>query len=157
MVFNSPVNFIALFILTWLVVLSFLVFQMISHYNNLTRGATKTGLKEVLDNLLNDQTMTKKRLTESEQEISEMTKLIRTHIQKVGIARYNPFSDTGGSQSFSLVLLDGHDNGIVMTSLYARTGNRWYVKEIRGGKGINLELSKEEALAIRKAQPMVGA
>ena len=39
-----------------------------------------------------------------------------------------------------------------MTSLYARTGNRWYVKEVRSGKGKELELSKEEQSAIKRAQ-----
>ncbi len=155
MVFNSPVVFIALFILIWLSVLSFLVFRMISHYNNLARGATKIGLKEILDNLVREQTISKNRLTGAEQKISDITGLIKTHIQKIGIVRYNPFSDTGGSQSFSLVLLDEYDNGIIITSLYARTGIRWCVKEIKGGKGTTLELSKEEALAVRKAQPLV--
>lgn len=153
MVFNNVSGFLALFILIWLVVLTFLVFRMISHYNNLARGATKISLKEVLDSLLREQTISKKRLNHAEEEINETKELIKTNIQKIGIVRFNPFSDTGGSQSFSLVLLDAHDNGIVMTSLYARSGNRWYVKEIKGGKGVTLELSKEESLAVKKAQP----
>ena len=153
MVFNSPLGILALFILIWLAFLSFLLFRMTSHYNNLTKGVTKTGLKEVLDNFIKEQELSKSRLTETERKITEMTRDIKTHIQKIGIVRFNPFSDTGGSQSFSLVLLDEHDNGIVMTSLYARTGNRWYVKEIKEGKGANLELSKEEEMAVKKAQP----
>jgi hypothetical protein len=39
-----------------------------------------------------------------------------------------------------------------MTSLYARSGNRWYVKEVVGGKGKELALSKEEESVIQKAQ-----
>jgi hypothetical protein len=51
-----------------------------------------------------------------------------------------------------MALLDGADNGVVMTSLYGRNGNRWYVKEIHSGKGKNLELSKEEETAIKQAK-----
>ena len=47
--------------------------------------------------------------------------------------------------------LDGNKSGIVVTSLYARTGNRWYVKEIESGKGVKIELSHEEELAITRA------
>jgi hypothetical protein len=83
--------------------------------------------------------------------LEEVKKDGRLHIQRVGLVRFNPFSDTGGSQSFTLAILDGHNNGLVMTSLYARTGHRWYVKEVIAGKGKELALSKEEQAAIKKA------
>lgn len=152
MVFNGPTVSIIIFLVLWLGVISILVYRMTGHYNNLTRGISRLGLKDVLENLLKEQAVVKTRQAETEGKIREIADLINTHIQKIGIVRFNPFSDTGGSQSFSLVLMDGHNNGIVMTSLYARTGNRWYVKEIREGKGVDLELSKEEISAIRRAQ-----
>ena len=51
-----------------------------------------------------------------------------------------------------MAILDESDTGVVMTSLYARTGNRWYVKEVVKGKGKELELSREELAAITQAQ-----
>ncbi len=65
------------------------------------------------------------------------------HIQRVEIVRYNPYNDTGGDQSFSLVLLDGKLNGLLLTSLHSRSGTRIYTKIIKLGKS-DLELSKEE-------------
>jgi len=50
-----------------------------------------------------------------------------------------------------LALLDGKDNGIVMTSLYAREGNRVYGKPIKNGKS-EYSLSEEEKQAIEKAK-----
>lgn len=152
MVFNVSTVILALFVFIWLVTLSVLVYRMTTHYNRLSRGISKITLKDILDNLLKSQEILKIRESNIEQAIARIEAQDKTHIQKIGIVRYNPFSDTGGSQSFSLALLDDQDNGLVMTSLYARTGNRWYVKEVRKGRGIELELSKEETTAIKRAQ-----
>lgn len=125
-----------IFLSVWLVIISALLVRTVSHYNRLTKGITKRGLQEILEAIVAK--------LQSQQEG-------RSHIQKIGIVRFNPFADTGGAQSFSIALLDFENNGIVMTSLYARNGNRWYVKEVRLGKGKDVELSREETSAIEKA------
>lgn len=153
MVFNengTAILFLAIGIV-WIGILTFLVFRMIRHYNRLTHGVTKTGLRDVLQSMIGREEDLKKRQTELERAIDRIDKEGTLHFQRLGIVRFNPFSDTGGSQSFSLAILDREDNGIVITSLYARTGNRWYVKEIQGGVGRELALSKEEESAIKKA------
>jgi Protein of unknown function (DUF4446) len=71
------------------------------------------------------------------------------HIQRVQILRYNPYNDTGGEQSFSLVLLDGKQNGILITSLHSRAGTRIYTKVISKGES-DMELSKEEKEVLKK-------
>ena len=140
-----------LVIFAWLGVLSGLVIRTVSHYNRLTKGITKVGLTEALGAILRTlhvvrgKTETLERLTKALEEDSGL------HIQKVGIVRFNPFADTGGAQSFVIALLDKKNNGLVMTSLYARTGNRWYIKEVVAGKGKALALSKEEEAAIDNA------
>ncbi|MBI4065316.1 DUF4446 family protein [Candidatus Gottesmanbacteria bacterium] len=137
----------------WLCVLTFFVVRNFSHYNRLTQGITNKGLSDVLESLLQDKQTSKKRIKEI-QEVLEHTKHEGLfHIQRIGIVRFNPFSDTGGAQSFTIAILDGKNNGIVMTSLYTRAGNRWYIKEISDAKGKGVELSKEEESAIRKAAP----
>lgn len=138
----------------WLVVLTFFVFRMTGHYNRLTEGISKHSLKDILEHLLERQKHTSSHVENLERAIKQLAQDGEFHIQRVGLVRFNPFSDTGGSQSFTLAILDGHNNGLVMTSLYARTGNRWYIKEVRGGKGKQLELSKEETAAITRAQTL---
>ena len=81
-------------------------------------------------------------------EVAEETK---SHLQKMGFVRFNPFSDTGGDQSFCLAILDGQDNGIVISSLHSREQTRVYAKEIVAGKPKGVELSKEEREALKKA------
>lgn len=153
MVFNGStfIGIVFTFGILWIIVLTFVVFRMIHHYNLLTSGITKTGLRDILESILAKDADVAKRIGDIEKTIARVRDDGTLHIQRVGIVRFNPFSDTGGSQSFSLALLDAQENGIVITSLYARTGNRWYVKEVRAGKGQELELSKEEQTAIKKA------
>lgn len=111
-------------------------------------------MKDVLSLLMKHQEAQGKEILSLRQMIEWLQKDGALHMQRVGIVRFNPFSDTGGSQSFSIALLDGKDNGIVMTSLYARTGNRWYIKHIKNATCEDVELSKEEQLSIKKARPI---
>lgn len=74
----------------------------------------------------------------------------RVNISRVGLVKYNPFNETGGSNSFSLVLLDANKNGIIITSLHTRERTRLYLKEVQSGVS-KIELSKEEEKAIKDA------
>lgn len=76
----------------------------------------------------------------------------RKHLQKVGIVRFNPFSDSGGDQSFSLALIDGQNSGFVISSLHSRQETRMYLKPVVNGKGKEFPLSREEEQAIKIAK-----
>ena len=84
-------------------------------------------------------------------ELENLKKENKFYIQKVGIVRFNPFKEVGGNQSFSIALLDGNDDGVVITSLYSREGNRIFGKPIKNGKSEYL-LSEEEKKAIEQAK-----
>ena len=81
-------------------------------------------------------------------EVGDETK---SHLQKMGFVRFNPFNDTGGDQSFCLAILNGHDTGIVISSLHSREQTRIYAKRIVAGKTEGVELSREEAEALNRA------
>ncbi len=104
-------------------------------------------LKEVLKKL-KDVELEVKKVSADLKSLKEKNK---DNIQKIGIVRYNPFSEIGGDQSFSVALLDDNDNGVVITSLYTREGNRVYGKPVVKGKSEYL-LTEEEKKAILKAQ-----
>lgn len=154
MVFNSTllVVGIAIGFLVWLGIISALLIRMISHYNRLSKGVTKTGLMDALESVLGSVADLKSRSEVLEKATQSLGADGSLHVQRIGIVRFNPFADTGGAQSFSIALLNGRNSGVIMTSLYARAGNRWYVKEIVAGKGKDVALSKEEEAAIDKAK-----
>ncbi len=106
---------------------------------------------ENLEELLDQFRKLKESFKKVFQEIEILKKEQEFAIQKVGIVRFNPFSEVGSDQSFSIALLDANDNGMVITSLYTREGNRVYGKPIKNGQSEYL-LSKEEREAIVQAQ-----
>ena len=92
-------------------------------------------------------------LREFEELKKEVRKLRSREVfsfQKIGIIRYNPFSDVGGNQSFSVALLDGKKSGIVITGLYGKEGSRVYAKAIKNGRS-DYSLSGEEKKAVQEA------
>ena len=91
-----------------------------------------------------------KEFEEIKKEFKKISEESKICIKKVGIVRYNPFSNTGSDQSFSIALLDGDNNGMVITSLYSRDGNRVYAKPVNNAKS-EYSLSEEENKAIKKA------
>ena len=74
----------------------------------------------------------------------------RTHVQKIGLIRFNPFKELGGDHSFCLAILNGEDSGVVVTGLHTRDRTRVYMKSIKKGKS-EYELSSEEKKALESA------
>ena len=160
MVLNVDFNqgqffFIGLGLITiWLVALTVLVVQMLSHYRNLTKNIAKKDLKSVLDDLLKqsgEQTKTIKKITD---QIKILEDDSLGYLQKMGFLRFNPFADTGGDQSFILCLLDNQDNGVLVSSLHSRGTTRIYAKQVKAGKGKGFALSEEEKKVISQAKKL---
>jgi len=83
-------------------------------------------------------------------KIENLESICEKTIQKIGVVRFNPFNDIGGNQSFAIALLDDKNNGFLISSLFAKDGNRVYAKAIKDGKSDHL-LSDEEKEAISRA------
>ncbi len=92
----------------------------------------------------------KKEVASLKKEVERMRETSRSSVQGVGVVRFNPFSDVGGDQSFSLAILDGNDDGAVVTGYYTREGSSVYGKAIKGGKS-DYALADEEKKAIEVA------
>lgn len=121
-------------------------------HQRLTKGIDKANWQSVSDKLV-------KSIEGESKKVNELTKLIREvqtnnlyNIQKVGLVRFNPFAETGGDQSFCLALLDGEDNGLVISSLHSRETTRIYAKPVKKGKSAGYDLSAEEKQAVLKAK-----
>jgi hypothetical protein len=86
-----------------------------------------------------------------EASVRDLRELQKISVQKMSVIRYNPFKDDGGNLSFSLALLDGKDNGLVITSMHGREQNRIYAKPIKNGKS-DFTLTEEEQQAIKESK-----
>lgn len=83
-------------------------------------------------------------------QLSAIRDQLATSLQKVNLYRYNAFEDLTGEQSFSLVLLDEHHNGFIITSIYSRRGSSIFSKNIKEGAPVQ-SLSPEEKQALNGA------
>ena len=145
-------QWLVLGMVVWIIIITVLLIQTIIHYRRLTKNITKKDLKTILSEILNCHQTTVKQLKELDVIVQKISKNITTHIQKIGFIRFNPFSQTGGDQSFVLSLLDEKNNGFVLSSLHSRDTTRFYAKTIKNGKGDGYQLSKEEKRAIKSAK-----
>jgi hypothetical protein len=108
------------------------------------------GIDEILDRQLRRIEGLSERVDALNKLHHELESLSQRTIQKVGVIRYNPFSDTGGDQSFAIAMLDSLGNGVVLSSLHSRTDTRVFAKPVQSGRS-KFQLSDEEQEAIKKA------
>ena len=71
-------------------------------------------------------------------------------VRHVSVVRYDAFGDMGGRMSFSAAFLDDSGDGVVLTTIHARTESRTYMKSIIQGH-CELLLSPEEQQAVDTA------
>lgn len=103
-----------------------------------------------LDQVLKQFQGLKKEVAVISKGLEKLKKESRFSLKKIALVRYNPFSEVGSDQSFSIALLDEDNNGIVITSLFSRDGNRVYGKAIKNGIS-QYSLSDEEKKVISSA------
>ncbi|KKR52908.1 MAG: hypothetical protein UT96_C0044G0010 [Candidatus Woesebacteria bacterium GW2011_GWC2_40_30] len=131
--------------------LSFFLYRFFALYKKLTKGIEVTDIKKILEKILVRGDENTKNIKELVKKIDIIDDNDRRHIQKVGLVRFNPFSELGGDHSFCLAILDDRDTGVVITGLHTRDRTRVYMKDIKNGKS-SLELSAEEKKAVVDAQ-----
>ena len=88
---------------------------------------------------------------EDHEAVLRLQEVMQTHLQKIGMVRFNPFGDTGGDQSFALCLADAHGNGVVLSCLNRRTESKVYAKPLAAWQS-KYSLSTEEQQAMGVAR-----
>lgn len=106
--------------------------------------------EKVVADYLEEIRITTERAKELAHRSEEVERKVERTIQRVGVVRFNAFPDVGGDQSFAIALLDNQGDGVVISSLQGRTGNRVYAKPLKRWDS-TYALSDEEKQAIAKA------
>lgn len=107
-------------------------------------------LEEIIEKIAGKIRALEARQGESEAEIVEQDRILKTAIQHVGIVRFDSGADEGGNLSFAAAFLDAHQSGIILTSLHGRQHNRIYSKIVKNGASEQV-LSDEEKEAVLQA------
>lgn len=134
----------------WLLGLTFLSLSQLNFLKGLFPKDNSRDIRNKFKEVLEAISGFEKEIRILENRLTGFKKDSLTNLQNLAVLKYNPYNDTGGDQSFSLALLDGKMDGILITSLHSRSGTRIYLKAIKLGKS-ELELSKEEVQVLKKA------
>ena len=135
----------------WLIVITVLLIRMLLHYRRLTSDVSKKDLISSLNQLISISERNSKDIEALSEKLNKEIDENKKHIQRLGFKRYNPFTDTGGDQSFTAAFLDDLGDGIMISSLHSRENTRLYAKKVSGGKVSAQTLSSEEQEVIKQA------
>ena len=122
-----------------------------SRYELLTRDTDGGSLANVLEEHLRRLHTEMDRVAELDVLVHEVERSGRSHLQRVGFLRFNPFRDVGGDQSFSIAMTDQDGNGVVLSSLHNREVTRVYAKALKRWESVHA-LTEEEHHVIGQAR-----
>lgn len=142
-------EFFLIGLVVWNLIVSWLIWRLVRHYRRLTSNISQGNLENILEKILDQGELTKREIEQIKKELVQLSQKEKRCFQHLGLVKFNPFSDLGGNQSFSLAILDDHDQGLVITGLHGRQTTRVYAKLLNGKEGV--KLSEEEQMAIKKA------
>lgn len=141
---------LSIFTLIAFIILNFKLASISQKYKQLMTGVDGKNLEDLL-------TYYSSRVKDSEIKIQELQHLIqqleeesKLAVKKVYTKRYDAFGEMGGDLSFSLALLNDHNSGLIITSIFGRDENRIYLKPVESGKS-KYTLSPEEKDILSKA------
>lgn len=115
-------------------------------------------IEESISVLLRDTRELQQFRVELEKYLKTSESRLRGAVQGTGLVKYNAFASNGagGNQSFSLVLIDEHHSGVVLSTLYSRNHVGVYAKPLDKGAS-PFELTSEERDAIEQATQSLAA
>lgn len=129
--------------------LLFKVQKLRSQYERLISGVSEQNVEEVLIDYLKSTKGLETRTKALEEKTRSIEAESRTHLQNIGIVRFNAFEGVGGDQSFSIAMLDDSRKGITLTGIFGHADTRVYAKPIEDGiSRYTLTPEENEAIAI---------
>jgi len=119
-------------------------------YRKLMRGVNNKNLEDMVVSYLDRIDEVKEDNNKIKQIHEEINGQLQKCVQRTSMIRYRAFDDVGSDLSFSIALLDGNNNGVILTSIYGRNESTTYAKPI--DKGISrYDLSEEETKVLQEA------
>lgn len=124
--------------------------RLIREYRHLMTGTSGGNLEQALNDHVAQVRDTATRVDAVDELARRLEKAAYFSLQHMGVVRFNPFQDSGGDQSFAIALVDGHGNGVVLSSLHGRDATRVYAKPLQRWES-TYSLTDEEKQAIALA------
>lgn len=140
---------VLLILLILLIVLLVKYAKIKKRYDKFMKGKNASSLEDDMRGVFEDMKLLKSTADRNKKDIRILYKNMERTFQKLGIVKYDAFSQMGGQLSFSLALLDENNDGFIINSVHSSDGCYSYTKEIKGGTSpISLGAEEEQALRI---------
>lgn len=121
--------------------------KLSKRYRKFMLGKNAKSLEKDIEAIFEDNKFIKASTDKNHKDIQALYKKLEGAFQKVGIVKYDAFSQMGGQLSFSLALLDENDSGFILNSVHSTDGCYSYTKEIKNGI-CEISLGNEEKNAL---------
>ncbi len=143
---------INIFVCIGFLVYRFRLIKIEKKYKSLTRDIEGDSLENIMARYYDKIDDINTQMGKLDEKVEKSEEKLLQCIQKLGFIRYNAFNDIGGELSFSIALLDGENNGFILSSIHNRNSNSMvYSKPIKKGRSF-YTLSAEELQALDRAK-----
>jgi len=95
-------NFVLAFFFGWIMVITFIVYKLRNHYNQLTSRTRRRSIDEILDAVLKQGKSNETNQQELKKELDKVQSHLKHSYQKMGLVRFDAFGKSEGEQSFVL-------------------------------------------------------
>ena len=124
--------------------------RMKKRYKKMMTGVESGNLERMLIGHIDEVQRVKEQNTALEVENKKISDLLQQALTRVGMVRFRAFEDMGGDLSYAVAMLDSHNNGVILSSVFGREGSQAYAKPIENGSS-TYKLTEEEQQALREA------
>ena len=139
-----------LFLIILIIVQMVKLHKLTKKYKKFMTGNSAKNLEADIIGLYEDNKFMKALSDKNKKDIEILYNKLESAFQKIGIVKYDAFSQMGGQMSFCLALLDEKNNGFLINTVHSTDGCYSYTKEIRKGK-CRISLGEEEIKALENA------
>ena len=154
---NENIAYIAIglgVIVIFLLLLTIILFNSLNKvekkYRRMMRGANNKNIEQMILENIDKIEESINKSNSALADCENIRKEMKNNVDNVAILRYKAFEAIGGDLSFSVAILDGYNDGVVITSIYSRQESTTYAKPIE--KGISrYDLSAEEIHVLNEA------
>lgn len=140
-------------LLTWilLIVQRVKISKLNKKYKSFLQGNDGKSLEELILGKFDEMETLKQDVDATKNKLIEVSDVLSSTYQKMGMVKYDAFKEMGGKLSFALALLDDKNSGVIINSMHSsREGCYTYAKEIIHGESF-VVLSEEEKEALNAA------
>ena len=106
-----------------------LIAKLRKKYKKFMQGKNANSLENEITALFEDNKFIKSSIEKNKTDIKTLYHKFESSFQKIGIIKYDAFSQIGGKLSFCLALLDENNNGFILNSVHSTDGCYSYTKE----------------------------